>query len=307
MGLLPMLCARHGAAAVVVLDPSAVVPLCREVAEGNGMGGQGGEGGRLRYVQHSVGEVVGMSARGEAVPEGLRGEGEGGFAQFDFIFMDWVSNLLVNDVKGVEDLVTARGCFLAPGGEVMPSAATLKAVGLSDYDYHQSTLEWWSNVYGFRMDAMRQCVESEPTTGSVPANTIVTHPATIARVTASEITVENCSLDRSFELKLSYPAASTVHFLTLFCDVEYVTRANSGFRVECGPTKDESDVPPTSFALPKFLPLSPEQTLKFQISVVNHPDPKLSPPRCNITLRGESTEVEPPVRFEKKYTYADYH
>ena len=304
LGLLPMMCARQGASRVVVMDESNIVPLCRTIASQNGFGEN-----KLCFLQHSVRQIVNCRSSSD-IPTVLQREPKSKkvkFAQFDFIFVDWISNFLCNNRAAVEELVAARTFFLAPNGELMPRTSSLDVVGVSDYEYHFNTIEWWSNVYGFRMNSMKNGIQKEPITGSVPSNTIATRLERVLTVRACDMTPEKTAINTFFTLHMNRPNNTILHYLTFCCEIEYRTKGGAGFSLKGDPAKERSEILPISLALPTFIPLEKEENVRFQFSMQTHPDLSVMPSRARISLTAESKENKSKIAFKHEYVYADYH
>jgi protein arginine N-methyltransferase 1 len=285
-GLLPLLCARRGASRVVAVDDSTVIESCVAIAKANKF-----EESQLQFLQ------------GKILPSG--GVALDPSQKFDFIFCEWVANFLTNDTPAIEELVYARDTYLAKGGDVLPSRATLSAVGISDYDFFQTSVEWWANVYGFKMQTMRDCVMSEPSTGSVPVSTVVTTAAKVVTIDFKDLKAgeKNNAYDASFKLKVTR-ASTTIHYVTVYPVVEYCTSDGISMTISYGPADPQGTLSPTSICLPQYVPVLSGEELAVSMSVV--PVPSTKPPRVTVTLKGVCDSAISKSEFEKVYSYADY-
>ncbi|KNH01754.1 arginine N-methyltransferase [Perkinsela sp. CCAP 1560/4] len=289
IAILPFLCAKHGAASVAVIDPSSVMENCMEVAAENPE-----IAGRMTFYRQTVAEVA-RDLRGQHAEVPAEGK-------FDFLFVDWVSNLLTNDSGLVEDLVEARDSLLKDSGHILPDSATLYATGLNDYEFYLSSVDWWSNVYGFSMNAMKDAVLKDPVPGSVPNNAVVTSGVKVLHVHASEITRENASYDIAFALSGIYPR-TTLNFITLYTQMSFASPTGShGFRMFSNPTDSNGIIQPISFSLPEFVPLSGAEEVKLTMNVQNTPGQKVA----RVLLRGSYPSGDATREFEAAYSYASY-
>lgn len=57
--------------------------------------------------------------------------------------------------------------FIILDGMLFPDRANLFITGIEDKQYKNYKINWWNNVYGFNMSAMRKVALSEPLIESV--------------------------------------------------------------------------------------------------------------------------------------------
>lgn len=79
----------------------------------------------------------------------------------------------------LDTVIYARNRWLAPGGHVLPNSGALWLQGLADPDLHHKHVSFWSDVYGFKMSAMRTAVLEEASVQVVKADRLVTPPVCI--------------------------------------------------------------------------------------------------------------------------------
>ncbi|CCW63989.1 unnamed protein product [Phytomonas sp. EM1] len=163
MGLYGMLAARRGARHVVAVDSSAVIDAARVVAAQNHLS-------NLTFLRGRLSEVLAK------LP----------FPKFDLILCEWVGAFLVNEPI-LMDVLYAREHLLAPGGVICPNRSSLHVVGVSDYPFTLEVMDFWSNVYGFRMAPMRRLVEQEADVCRVPAANLATSVGLAHTVTIEEL------------------------------------------------------------------------------------------------------------------------
>ena len=289
IGILPFLCAKHGAKQVSIIDPSDVMECCDEVALENPVAAS-----RMKFYRGSVEDVARRLRGGNTHIQDDE--------KFDFIFIDWVSNLLSNDAAMIEDLIIAKEHFLKESGEVMPNSAILYATALNDYEFFKSSVEWWSNVYGFRMNTMKERVGMDPVSGSVPNNAIVTSAVKVFSVTAADITRANASYSCTFSLKGIHPKVS-MQFLTVYTQITYLPRSGSGFKLFSNPSDNNALIQPVSFLLPEFVPLSQDEQLTISLGVHT----KAGKKGTAITLSGKYPSGKTDRSFAREYLYVSYH
>lgn len=239
MGLYSMIAARHMAAHVVAIDTSSIVDAARVVAEQNSLKNITFFRGRLRDVL----ALLPMK-------------------QFDVILCEWMGALLLNE-SILADVLYARDNLLAPKGVVCPDSSSLHILGVSDYAFRLDCLDFWSNVYGFRMNPMKALVQQEVEACAIPGRSIVTaadlsHTTVIQDLpglTAEEKAEYEAAAEQAEEYrnnKMENPVAArwvptavaqrgfetdfvlevvtntTLHFLTFYIDASFTSRVDPG-------------------------------------------------------------------------------
>ncbi|EPY18951.1 arginine N-methyltransferase [Strigomonas culicis] len=74
-----------------------------------------------------------------------------------------------------------------PRGVICPNRASLYIAGVSDYYFRLDTEDFWSNVYGFRMEPMKALVRREVETCAIPAQNLVTNLALVHSVQLEDL------------------------------------------------------------------------------------------------------------------------
>ncbi|KAK5095526.1 Ribosomal protein arginine N-methyltransferase rmt3 [Exophiala xenobiotica] len=74
-------------------------------------------------------------------------------AQVDIIVSEWMGYVLLYESM-LDSVIRARDKYLAPGGLMVPSHASLKIGLLADSDLRESHIDFWNDVYGFNMRSM---------------------------------------------------------------------------------------------------------------------------------------------------------
>ncbi|KAL8618814.1 hypothetical protein ACOMHN_000242 [Nucella lapillus] len=135
-GILSLMCAKYGQPKqVYAVEASDMADYTRQVVEGNGMR-------EVISVQHSYVEDLSL---GHPV---------------DLIISEWMGTLLLFEMM-VESVLIARDKFLAQGGTLWPSSASLFLVPvMAAQDYRDHT-DFWADQYGFDLSCLKSLAVSE--------------------------------------------------------------------------------------------------------------------------------------------------
>ena len=112
--------------------------------------------------------------------------------QVDIIISEWMGYALLFEAM-FDSVIYARDRYLAPGGLMVPSHATLRIAPYADPDFIASHISFWHNVYGFKMTSMLLKIYDEalvrvvqPT--RIPGDSTVFLPLPLHTITVDELT-----------------------------------------------------------------------------------------------------------------------
>jgi SAM-dependent methyltransferase len=196
-GILSLFAADAGAAAVVALDASSVIDDAARIVSANGKtasiacvfgraeavplhrvmsdaeAAAGGCGGGRRPVGGSGFALL----TGALLPEG----GDAPERAFDVIVSEWMGYALLYESM-LGSVLAARDRHLKPGGQLLPSSASLFLGAVSDHSLWAEKVTWWRAVYGYDMAPMAEHAWPEPLVEELPPGALCSAPphATLA-------------------------------------------------------------------------------------------------------------------------------
>lgn len=176
-GILSMFCARAGAKSVVGVDMSDIVHQAMEIVHENGLDQQ------IRLIK------------------GKLEEASLGDAQFDVIVSEWMGYFLLFEGM-LDSVIMARNKYLRKGGKVMPNRCTMHLVGVSDSQRYSETVEYWRDVYGFKMSCMKDPVVVEGSVEVVKNEFVASEPALIHELDLATCEVVDTEFESNFEMKI---------------------------------------------------------------------------------------------------------
>ncbi|KAL4992542.1 S-adenosyl-L-methionine-dependent methyltransferase [Aspergillus falconensis] len=176
-GILSMFCAKAGARKVISVDNSNIIDRAKEIVYENGFG-----------------DVI-TCIRGKIEEVKLPVE------QVDIIISEWMGYGLLFEAM-FDSVIYARDRYLAPGGLMAPSHATLRIAPLADPDLVQSHIGFWHDVYGFNMKSMLTGIYDEALVRTVPPSAIAAESQIFLTLPLHTITVDELSFLKEFEVTL---------------------------------------------------------------------------------------------------------
>lgn len=132
-GILSMFCARAGAKKVYGVEMSSIAETAVEIVKENGL------------------DDIVTIVRGKIEDVELPFEEDGiTDKKVHVIVSEWMGYFLLYESM-LDTVAIARERFLAPGGLIMPDSARLLICGIEDGEYRNEKIDFWSDVYGFKV------------------------------------------------------------------------------------------------------------------------------------------------------------
>ncbi|KAL5596498.1 hypothetical protein BROUX41_006724 [Berkeleyomyces rouxiae] len=176
-GILSMFCAKAGAKKVIAVDNSAIINKARENIFANGLSDAiTCVAGRIEEVTLPVDKV-------------------------DIIISEWMGYALLYEAM-LQSVLWARDKYLQPGGLLVPSLSTLVIAPVSDAEYMADCVDFWDNVYGFDMGAMKKKAMADARVEHMRPYSLAGPGAMFRRLELHDV--------READLVFSEPWASTV-------------------------------------------------------------------------------------------------
>ena len=78
-----------------------------------------------------------------------------------------------------DSVIHARDKWLAPGGSLGPSHTNIVLAAIEDEEWINDKFHFWNDVYGFKMDVMKEGFYDEGRVIIVPESTLISNQVTI--------------------------------------------------------------------------------------------------------------------------------
>merc|ERR1719431_1936091 len=179
MGILSMFAAKAGAAKVIGVDMSGIVESARKIVEVNGLSD------KIEIIKGKVEEIT--------LPDGID--------KVDIIISEWMGCCLFHESM-LDTVLYARDKWLRAGGLMFPDKATLYVCAIEDRQYKDDKINWWDDVYGFDMSAIRKVALTEPLVDVVDRNQVVSNNCLIKEIDIQTLTKEEIPFEAPFHLQI---------------------------------------------------------------------------------------------------------
>ncbi|SAL98208.1 hypothetical protein [Absidia glauca] len=176
-GILSMFAAKAGAKQVISVDNSAII-----------------EKAKLNVKENNLDHIITL-VRGKVE------EIEIPVKQVDIIISEWMGYFLLFEAM-LDSVLVARDRWLAPGGIMAPSQTRILMAALDDEDLKDDRVNFWNDVYGFKMSAMKEPVINEAIVDFIKPNTVMSNVVTLKDLYLQTITTQKLDFITKFELDI---------------------------------------------------------------------------------------------------------
>ncbi|KAF8475696.1 S-adenosyl-L-methionine-dependent methyltransferase [Kalaharituber pfeilii] len=175
-GILSMFCAKAGAKKVIGVDNSDIINKARANIFENGL----------------VDAITLLRGKIEQVTLPVQ--------KVDIIVSEWMGYCLLYEAM-LDSVLFARDKYLDPiSGIMVPSHINLAISTLSDSDFFNDRVNFWNDIYGFKMSAMKEKIEEDVIVTSLSSKSLSSTPVTFCHFPLASVTVEELSFNNPFEL-----------------------------------------------------------------------------------------------------------
>lgn len=249
-GILSMIAAKAGAKKVYAVEKSEIVTSAIANIFENGFQD------KIKVLHSNVEEID--------LPE-----------KVDIIISEWMGYFLLYESM-LDSVLQAAGKWLNPGGVLLPNQCKIYLCASNCSQIYDKYVDYWQDVYGFKMSCMKSSVVKEATVLDVPATSIVTNSA---KVFDLQITKDSNQKQLDFKQKfaLTSNADDKIRFIVGYFDVDFNLSETSINLPTCPVKKGERSThwKQTVFFLPQPLTVKAGEIIEGEIYCRKNPnDPR---------------------------------
>jgi len=193
-GILCMFAKKAGAKHVYGIDMSSIIDHAKVIVKNNNMDKD------ITLIKGKVEEVT--------LP----------VEKVDIIISEWMGYCLLYESM-LDTVIFARDKWLKPGGLMFPDRASMYITAIEDKDYKDEKINWWDNVYGFDMSAIRDVALDEPLVDVVEGRQVVTDSCKIKDIDLLTCKVEDLAFSAPF--KVAARRNDYIHAFVSYFTVEF--------------------------------------------------------------------------------------
>lgn len=174
-GILSMFAVQAGAKHVYAVDCSSIIEQATRIVRDNGMSD------KITLIQGKMEEID--------LP----------VDKVDIIVSEWMGYFLLYESM-LNTVIRARDKWLKPEGIVFPDKAVMYLCAVEDEQMKYERVDFWENVYGFDMSALKEVALKEPVVDIVDPKLVVTNSVPILNIDLQNCTEEDLSFTSPFRL-----------------------------------------------------------------------------------------------------------
>jgi type I protein arginine methyltransferase len=194
-GILSMFSATAGAKRVYALDQSEIIYHAMDIIREN----------NLQDVIKTVKGRLENTVLDEKV---------------DIIVSEWMGYFLLFEGM-LDSVIYARDKCLKPGGLLLPNRCNISLVANGDIDTHKKLIEYWSDVYGYKMNCMKSEVVREASVDIVNSKCILSNAYVIKEIDITSCDINTMDFTSEFKLVVTKDGqlTSLVGYFDTFFDL----------------------------------------------------------------------------------------
>lgn len=178
-GILSLFAAKAGAKCVIAIDCSSIVEAAKKIVDENKMSH------KIVVVKSKIEEL-------EKLPKG--------FKEVDIIISEWMGYCLFYESM-LDSVIYARDKWLRKqDGLIFPDKAQLYLSAIEDRAYKDRKINFWDDVYGFKMSCIKELALSEPLVDTVDSKQIATGSCLIKEIDLHKVKKEDLTFGVPFKL-----------------------------------------------------------------------------------------------------------
>ena len=177
-GILSLFAAKAGAKKVIGIDSSNIIDQANIIVKDNG-------------YEDIIDLVKGKVEEIDHLP--------GGIEKVDIILSEWMGHFLLFESM-LNTVIYCRDKWLKSDGIIAPDRAILLLTAIEDDDYNEEYLNFWDDVYGFNMSAIKELVTRNAVVDSVDEDKVLFDSYLIKDINLMSVKIEDLSFTSPFKI-----------------------------------------------------------------------------------------------------------
>lgn len=246
-GILSMFAVQAGAKHVYAVDCSSIIEQAKKIVSDNGMSN------KITLIQGKVEEIT--------LPDNI--------THVDIIVSEWMGYFLLYESM-LNTVLYARDKWLNPTeGIVFPDKAVMYLCAAEDEQMKYERIDFWDNVYGFDMSALKEVALKEPVVDIVDPKLVVTNSVPILNIDLQTCTEDDLSFTSPFRLHAQ--RRDHIHSFVAYFECAF-TRVHKPLGFSTSPFSKYTHWKQTIFYLQE--PISMEEGEEITGMIACRPNPK---------------------------------
>lgn len=140
-------------------------------------------------------------------------------SKVDIIISEWMGYFLFYESM-LDSVLYARDKWLSPEGAIYPNKCSVSLIAIHDHELLQSRVNFWENVYGYKMSCIKEQVLGEGLIQAVKSGSIISEPVIVHSIDVSSMEQKNIDYKFSFSLPITKTGlcSAIVGYFDIFFD-----------------------------------------------------------------------------------------
>jgi protein arginine N-methyltransferase 3 len=102
----------------------------------------------------------------------------------------------------LDTVIFARDKWLKDASQVYPNVCSMKVVAMGDRSEREARVDFWDNVYGFKMGCMKREILKEASVQYLETTSVISSTFTLKEIDVSRVTVSELEFEGPFHLTI---------------------------------------------------------------------------------------------------------
>jgi len=166
-------------------------------------------------------------------------------------------------------VLVARDRWCGLTGLVFPDVASMHLCGWFDEAYYKKKIGFWSNVYGFSMNSMKDQIWCEPQTEPLQKSAVVTDTYLFKAFDINKVKIEELDFTSPFTLTITDENQKEMHGFASYFDIQFLKHCEP-VSFSTGPFTKDTHWHQTIFLLSQPISVSKGDNVVGTISCKRH-------------------------------------
>ena len=181
----------------------------------------------------------------------------------DIIVSEWMGYFLIYESM-LDTVLYARDKWLVPGGLLFPDKAQLYVCAIEDGEYRERKLQFWDNVFGFDMSAIKALAQLEPLVDCADPEQVMSNSALLLDIDLYTVTAPELDFTSTFELTAN--RSDYAHALCCYFNCEF-SKTHNKIKLPTGPLNKYTHWKQTIFYIDEPLIVHSGEKIKGKFTV----------------------------------------
>ncbi|CAI8010599.1 Protein arginine N-methyltransferase 3, partial [Geodia barretti] len=136
----------------------------------------------------------------------------------DIIISEWMGYFLLFESM-LDTVIFSRDKWLRDPSHVYPNVCRMKLVAVSDETEREARIDFWDNVYGFKMSCMKTEILKEASVQCMEESRVISSTHTLKEFHLTRVTVAELQFEEPFQLTIEQD--SLCHAIVGFFEAEF--------------------------------------------------------------------------------------